>query len=157
MSIPSKLVLAASLCLFLGGCAAEPPLPPGLAPVAPAPTNLPPTKTVELVIYRPQRLLGFGISPTVQMNGKDLIDMSNGYVFRTRLAPGRYVFNVDERQSGAQIEAKAGESYYLRVTIEQGVFSGGGALLLVAPQQGSYESSSLKRLPADDIIEPAFR
>ena len=157
MTIPSKLILAASICLLLGACAAEPPLPPGLAPVAPAPANLPPAKTVELVIYRPQRLLGFAIKPTVQMNGKDLIDMANGYVFRTRLAPGRYVFEVDERQSGAQIDAKAGESYYLRVSIEQGVFSGGGALLLVAPQQGSYESSSLRRLPADEIDVPAFR
>ena len=112
---------------------------------------------MELTIYRPRRLMGFGLRPTVRINGKDLVTVPNGKVFHTRLAPGRYLFDVDGKRSGAELDAKAGESYYFNVTLEPGVFAGNGALTLVAPQQGAFESEGLEAVPKDDIDAPAFR
>ncbi len=134
-----------------------PPLPSGLSPVVPAATNQPSNKTVALTIYRPRKLFGAALHPTVRMNGVDLATLSNGKAFRTRIAPGRYVFDVDGHQSGAQIEAKPGESYYLLVGLEPGFFAGNGTLTLVAPQQGSFESQSLPPLDKGNIEAPAFR
>jgi hypothetical protein len=123
----------------------------------PASVGLPANKTVELTIYRPRKLMGFGLRPTVRMNGQDLVTVINGSVFHTRLAPGRYLFDVDGHKSGAELDAKAGESYYFLVTLEPGVFAGNGVLTLVAPQQGSYEAGSLPPVEKDHIDAPAFR
>ncbi len=101
--------------------------------------------------------MGFGLRPTVRMNGQDLVTVPNGKVFRTRLAPGRYLFDVDGHKSGAELDAKAGEVYYFLVTLEPGVFAGNGVLTLVAPQQGSFESRSLTLVDKDNIDSPAFR
>lgn len=151
------LLLTAAVTLALAGCAAPEALPSGLSAVAPAPAGAPASKTVELTIYRPRRLMGFGLKPTVRMNGKDLVTVANGKVFRTRLAPGRYLFDVDGKRSGAELDAKAGESYYFNVTLEQGVFAGNGALTLVAPQQGAFEAKPLEPVDKDNVDAPAFR
>lgn len=149
-------VLLAGLAVFIVGCASE-PLPAGLSPVVPAATSLPASKTVALTIYRPSKLMGFGLRPTVRMNGQDLVTISNGKVFQARLAPGRYLFDVDGHKSGAELDAKAGETYYFLVTLEPGIFAGNGVLTLVAPQQGAYESRTLTPVDKDNIDVPAFR
>ncbi len=125
--------------------------------MAPAPVGLAASKTVELTIYRPSKLFGFGLRPTVRMNGQDLVTISNGKKFHARLAPGRYLFDVDGHKSGAELDAKAGESYYFLVTLEPGIFAGNGVLTLVAPQQGTYESRTLAPVDKDNIDTPSFR
>ena len=151
------LTLAALASLALAGCATTEALPTGLSPVVPASASLPANRTVELTIYRSRRLMGFGLRPTVRMNGKDLVTVPNGKVFRTRLAPGRYLFDVDGKRSGAELDAKAGEAYFLQVTVEPGVFAGNGVLTLVAPQQGSFESKPLEAVDKGNVDAPAFR
>ncbi len=149
-------ILALGLATVIAGCASE-PLPTGLSPVVPAATSLPASKTVELTIYRPRKLMGFGLRPTVRMNGQDLVTVANGKKFHTRLAPGRYLFDVDGHKSGAELDAKGGETYYFLVTLEPGVFAGNGVLTLVAPQQGSFESRPLVPVDRDNVDSPAFR
>ena len=153
----SFLTAGVLACLALGGCATEQPLPSGLAVVAPAAAGIPSSRTAELTIYRPSKIMGFGLHPTVRMNGVDFVTVPNGRKFHTRLAPGKYLFDVDGHRSGAELDIKPGESYYFLVTIEPGVFAGNGALTLVAPQQGSFESQPLKAVAAQDIEAPAFR
>lgn len=147
----------AAVSLALSGCATQEPLPSGLAAVVPAPATTAAGKSVELTIYRPSRLMGFGLRPTVRMNGVDLVTVPNGKFFHTRLAPGRYVFDVDGHKTGAELDAKAGEAYYFQVSLEQGLFAGNGVLNLVAPQQGTFESRPLKPVDRDNIDAPAFR
>jgi hypothetical protein len=147
---------AVALAFILVGCATE-TMPTGLSPVVPASVGLPPNKTVELTIYRPRKLMGFGLRPTVRMNGQDLVTVTNGTVFHTRLAPGRYLFDVDGHKSGAELDAKAGETYYFLVSLEPGIFAGNGVLTLVAPQQGAFESKSLPPVDKDHIDAPSFR
>ncbi len=146
-----------TIFLLLSGCAAPETMPPGLAPVVPVPAALPTNKSVELVFYRPRKLFGAALHPTVRMNGQDFVTVSNGKAFRTRVAPGRYLFDVDGHKSGAELDAKAGEAYYFLVTLEPGFFAGNGVLTLVAPQQGAFESRSLPPLDKDNIEVPAFR
>ena len=143
--------------LFLGGCANQEALPSGLAAVVPAASGTPAARAVALTIYRPGRLMGFGLRPTVRMNGVDLVTVPNGTAFHTQIAPGRYVFDVDGHKTGADLDAKPGESYYFQVSLEPGVFAGNGVLNLVAPQQGAFESKVLKPVPRDDIDATAFR
>ena len=159
--LPMKSSFLRSLSVYvlaglLAGCATE-VIPPGLAPVAPAPAGLPASKSVELTIYRPRKLMGFGLRPTVRMNGQDLATIPNGRMFHTRVAPGRYLFDVDGHRSGAELDAKGGETYYFLVTLEPGVFAGNGVLTLVAPQQGAFESRPLKPIDKDNIDAPSFR
>ena len=150
-------LFAACVFVILTGCATETPMPAGLAAVAPAPASLPSNKTAELTIYRPGKFMGAALRPTVRMNGTDLVTVSNGKKFHARLAPGKYLFDVDGHRSGAELDVKAGESYYFLVTIEPGLFAGNGVLTLVAPQQGTFESQPLKPVDKDNIDAPAFR
>ena len=152
-----RFVLPLAVAVLLCACAPAEVLPGGLAPVAPAALGQPDSKTVALTIYRPRKMFGAALRPTVRMNGQDLATITNGKAFRTHIAPGRYVFDVDGHKSGAQIEAKPGEAYYFLVGLEPGLFAGNGVLTLVAPQQGLFESQALPPLDKDNIDASAFR
>ena len=48
------------------------------------------------------------------------------------------------------LDAKAGETYYVRVDIQIGFFKGHGGVTLVDPQQGKYEVPQAAHQGADD-------
>jgi hypothetical protein len=73
------LLLLVGALLFLDSCASE-----GVRPVNPATVarlqSVPPSMA-KVVIYREGRALGALLSPTVTVNGKDLVNIGNGTVF----------------------------------------------------------------------------
>jgi hypothetical protein len=110
-----------------------------------------------MVIYRPRNSLGAWVSPTVMLDGRDLISIANGRVFVSAIAPGRHVFEMDNKRSGTEVSLKAGSSVYLKVEIVPGVWHGSGNLTQVAPEQGEFEAKRLEVLDLDDIEDPSFR
>ena len=110
-----------------------------------------------IVIYRPNNSLGAFITPTVMLNGKELINIGNGRVFVAAIAPSRYVVEMDNKKSGTEVTLKSGSSVYLKVEMVPGTWIGKGKLTQVAPEQGEFEAKKLELINPKEIEDPSFR
>ena len=144
--------------LFVMACSsstapAPPPAPAPAAMVAPAPAPAPVDRAdaARVYIYRPKAFMGFALRPTVLVDGKDLVNIGNGKLYTGYFPPGKYLFQMDDKKSGANLEVKAGESYYMRVEIVPGFWKGGGRMTLMDPRQGSTEIEGLEPVPAAEV------
>src|SRR5205814_9786919 len=84
-----------------------------------------------------------------------LARMDNGRYFTVEVEPGKHTFYSNDKQSGLELDVKPGEKYFVRVEIAAGMMKGHGRLILMAPEQGSYElkSKKLKPLDASKIVD----
>jgi hypothetical protein len=127
----------------------------GLAAIAqgPAPDSQPTTvaKTSKatVYVYRYKQFVGSALAPSVYCDETELARMENGRYFAVKLDPGKHTFSSNDKQSGTELDVKAGEKYFLRVEIATGLMKGHGRLILVSPEQGSYELNSSKLKPLD--------
>src|ERR1700678_2206475 len=55
------------------------------------------------------------------------------------VAPGEHRLYSNDKSTGIELDAKAGQTYYVRIDIQVGAWKGHGAVTLVDPQQGKYE------------------
>lgn len=109
-------------------------------------------------VYRYKQFAGSALSPSVFCDEVELARAENGRYFTVRLDPGKHSFRSNDKQSGTELDMKAGQEYFLRVEIATGFAKGHGRLVLMSPEQGSYEmkSSKLKPLDSNKVINAAL-
>lgn len=107
-----------------------------------------------LYIYRIKQFAGSGLEPSVYCDEKELARMDNGRYFGVTLAPGKHVCRMDDKQTGFEIDVKADQTYYAKVSIEAGFFKGHGRLTLIQPEQGGFELKKVKLLGASKVRNP---
>ncbi|MBA3608093.1 MAG: hypothetical protein H0W43_06230 [Chthoniobacterales bacterium] len=151
----SSLPLSLTFCILLGGCATT-----GVQPVNPqvvAKISSIPKTMAMVVLYRESNFYGSALRPTVVLNGNDLVNIGNGRVFVSAIPPGHYVFEMDDRKSGTEVDLKPGQAVYMKVELVQGFWKGGGRLLQVAPEQGAFEAKRLEPVDSREIENPSFQ
>jgi hypothetical protein len=106
-------------------------------------------------IYRYKQFVGSALAPSVYCDGNQLARMENGRFFTVAFDPGHHTFTSNDKQSGIDLELKAGEEYFIRVELAAGFAKGHGRLILMSREQGSYEMNSdkLKPLDGDKIVD----
>ena len=105
-------------------------------------------------IYRYKQFTGSALTPSVYLDEAELAKMENGRYFTVRIDPGKHVFHSNDKQAGVELDLKAGQQYFIRLEIVAGVMKGHGRLVLVQPEQGTYElQSKLKPLDASKVID----
>lgn len=77
--------------------------------------------------------------------------MDNGRYFVVALDPGKHVCSMGDKQTGFEIDAKPGEEYYARVTIDTGFWKGRGRLTLMQKEQAGFELKKVKPVGADRV------
>jgi len=100
-------------------------------------------------VYRYKEFVGSALAPSVFCDEVELARAENGRYFTVRLDPGKHSFRSNDKQSGTELDMKAGQEYFLRVEIAAGMMKGHGRLVLMSPEQGSYEMKSSKLKPLD--------
>jgi hypothetical protein len=131
----------------------------GLAAIAQEPTadsqkaDAKPSKAT-VYVYRYKQFVGSALSPSVYCDETELARMENGRYFTVRLDAGKHNFRSNDKQSGTELDMKAGGEYFLRVEIASGFAKGHGRLVLMSPEQGGYElkSSKLKPLDSNKVV-----
>jgi Protein of unknown function (DUF2846) len=113
------------------------------------------TSSAIVHFYRYKQFVGSALAPSVYCDGTQLARMENGRYFTVKLAPGKHTCTSNDQQSGIELEAKAGEEYFVRVELAAGMMKGHGRLILMSREQGSYEmkSDKLKPLEANKIAD----
>ncbi len=110
-----------------------------------------------VVIYRENNFYGSALRPTVMLNGKDFVNIGNGRVFVGRFQPGHYVFEMDDKKSGTEIDLVPGKTVYMKVELVPGFWKGGGRLLQMAAEQGAFEAKRLQLVPDREIEIASYR
>jgi len=105
-------------------------------------------------VYRYKQFVGGALSPSVYCDETELARMENGRYFTVKVDPGKHNFRSNDKQSGTELDMKAGQDYFLRVEIAPGAMKGHGRLVLMSPEQGGYElkSSKLKPLDSNKVV-----
>ena len=118
---------------------------------APANTATPDGKASKatVYVYRYKQFVGSALEPSVYCDDAQLARMSNGRYFTVKVDPGRHTFTSNDKQSGIELDAKAGQEYFMRVELVPGMMKGHGRLILMSVEQGAYELKSDKLKPID--------
>lgn len=128
-----------SVSLMLNGCAS---LGASYSPDTGAPKD-----KATVYVYRPS---GFGaaISYTVSVNGTEASSLPSGGYFVYYATPGENEFTAKtEAKTSVTIDAKAGETYFVKGTMGMGVLVGHPHLTQVANDVGAKEIASCKMVP----------
>jgi hypothetical protein len=137
----SLLLIAMAL---LSGCASLPNTAPSYTPDS---AGTPDKATV--YVYRSSGFVGGMLSPNVSANGVPLADLPAGGYFVYHAAPGTVELTAHtEAKTSVTVEAKAGESYYIKESIGMGVFAGHPHLELVSADVGAKEIKDCKLVSA---------
>jgi len=148
MRIFVGLFLLSVLMIPIGSFAQD----PGSQPAA---TTGGPSTQATVYFYRYKQFVGSALAPSVYCDDGELARMDNGRFFEVHVAPGKHSFRSNDAKSCIDLEAKAGEKYYIRVEIAAGMMKGHGRLVLTPAEQGGYElkAKQLKPLDADRISD----
>ena len=126
--------------LAISGCAT---LGPSFAPEAAAPPG-----KATIYVYRSPGFVGAALSPTVSANGVALLDLPAGGYFSYHALPGEVELSAKtEAKTSVTVDAKAGQTYYVKGSIGVGVFVGHPHLVLVANDVGESEIKDCKLVP----------
>ena len=137
-----KILLSSILLMGLIAVAQEP-----ASTAAPAADAKPSKATV--YVYRYKQFVGSALEPSVYCDEVQLARMTNGRYFTVKVDPGKHLFNSNDKQAGVELDAKAGQEYFIRVEIAAGMMKGHGRLIMMAPEQAAYELKSDKLKPLD--------
>ena len=145
-----------ALLPILGGCATT-----GVKPTNPAVMRkfdeIDKRTMATVVIYRESNFAGSALRPTVMLDGQDFVNVGNGRVFVGAFRPGHYVFEMDDKKSGTELNLAPGQMVYMKVELVPGFWKGGGRLLQMAPDQGAFESKRLDLMPSKEIEIASYR
>jgi len=103
-----------------------------------------------IYFYRPHRFVGSALKPSVFVDGTNVGRMRNGDNIKFSVAPGTHAVYSNDKSTGLSLEAKPGQTYYVRIDIQVGAFKGHGGITLMDPQQGSYEIKAVSHQAANN-------
>jgi len=103
-----------------------------------------PISTATICFYRPHRFEGSALKPPLFVDDANVASLHNGDAVEIIVLAGPHRVNSNDKSTGIDLDAKAGQTYYIRVDIKAGAWKGHGAITLVDPQQGKYEFSKQK-------------
>jgi len=108
--------------------------------------------------YRYKQFVGSALEPSVYCDDEQLARMTNGRYFTVQVDPGKHTFHSNDKQSGMELDLKAGQEYFIRLEIAPGAMKGHGRLILMSPEQAGYElkSGRLKPLDASKVADTAM-
>ena len=116
-----------------------------LVPVAVcAQQDQPQPATATICFYRAHRFEGAALKPPLVVDEVEIAHLHNGDAVQVTVAPGPHQVHSNDKSTGIQLDAKAGQTYFVRVDIKTGAWKGHGQITLIDPQEGKYEFSKQK-------------
>ncbi|MGB7105119.1 MAG: DUF2846 domain-containing protein [Candidatus Acidiferrales bacterium] len=126
------------------------PAPASAARAVPVSASSSEQTQATIYFYRPRRFQGAALRPSVFVDDARVGHLHNGDSVKVSVATGGHRIYSTDKSTGMELDAKAGETYYVRVDIQVGFFKGHGGVTLVDPQQGKYEVAQAAHQGADD-------
>jgi hypothetical protein len=103
-----------------------------------------PAGAATIIFYRPKRLMDATFKPSVYVDDSTIGRIGNGENFKVKVAPGSHRIYSNDKSTGLQLDAKDGETYYIRVDMKTGL-TARGAVTKVDKGEGSVEVAQTKQ------------
>lgn len=103
-----------------------------------------PPATATICFYRAHRFEGAALKPPIVVDEVEVAHLHNGDAVQVTVAPGSHQVHSNDKSTGIQLDAKAGQTYFVRVDIKPGAWKGHGQITLIDPQEGKYEFGKQK-------------
>lgn len=107
-------------------------------------------------IYRPGKMLGRALEPSVYVDETELARMDNGRYFALKLKPGKHIIRLTDDKKGYAIDMGSGQTYFFRVGIEPGTWKGHGKITLDDADRAIAEIKKIKFIGQDKIKAPSI-
>jgi len=105
-------------------------------------------------IYRPSKLAGKALEPSVFVDDIELARMDNGRYFALKLKPGKHIVHLTDDKKGYAIDMGPGQTYYFRIGLEMGMWKGHGKITLDDAGRAITEIKKIKFIGQDKIKAP---
>jgi len=122
-----------------------------LAPANTAPGDLSSAADAIVYIYRPSKMMGKALEPSVFIDDVELARMDNGRYFTLKVKPGKHIVHMTSEKKGYAIDMGPGQTYYFRIGIEMGMWKGQGKITLDESERAIAEIKKLKFIGEDKI------
>jgi hypothetical protein len=119
-----------------------------VVPETPTPAN---TADAIVYIYRPSKIGGGALEPSVFVDDVELARMDNGRYLALKLKPGKHIVHMTSEKKGYAIDMGPGQTYYFRVGIEMGMWKGQGKITLDDADRAIKEIKKIKFIGKDKI------
>jgi len=119
--------------------------------VTPATPTAVDTTEATVYIYRPGKMAGKALEPSVFVDDTELARMDNGRYFALKLKPGKHIIHMTDDQKGYAIDMGPGQTYYFRIGIEMGMWKGHGKITLDDADRAIKEIKKIKFIGQDKI------
>jgi hypothetical protein len=103
-----------------------------------------PAAAATICFYRAHRFEGAALKPPIFVDENEIAHLHNGDAVQVMVSPGTHNIHSNDKSSGIALDAKAGQTYFVRVDIKAGAWKGHGQITLIDPQEGKYEFSKQK-------------
>lgn len=100
-------------------------------------------------IYRPGKLVGKALEPSVYCDGVEVGRMDNGRYIVLLLEPGEHRIHTTEEYKRVDLKLGAGQVAFVRVKIEMGMMKGRGNVYLADEEDAAKTLKKSKPLGAD--------
>jgi hypothetical protein len=110
-----------------------------------------PAATATICFYRPHRFEGAALKPPVIVDEVDVAHLHNGDAVQVTVSPGSHKLHSNDKSTGIELDARAGQTYFVRVDIKTGGWKGHGQVTLIDAQEGKYEFSQQKLSASRDL------
>ena len=107
--------------------------------------------TATICFYRPHRFEGAALKPPVVVDEVDVAHLHNGDAVQVTVNSGSHKLHSNDKSTGIELDAKPGQTYFVRVDIKTGGWKGHGQVTLIDPQEGKYEFSQQKLSASRDL------
>ncbi|MGC9292615.1 MAG: DUF2846 domain-containing protein [Acidobacteriaceae bacterium] len=116
-------------------------------------------RLAHVYFYREHAYKGSALKPSVFCDDTQLARMENGRYFSINVPAGEHTFYANgpkDRQSGENIDLESGKSYYLRLSLDWGLWKGHGRLTQIAPEEAQKAIHKLKPMEREKIMEDTY-
>ncbi len=110
-----------------------------------------PAGSAIVIFYRPKRFMDSTFKPSVYVDDKTIGRIGNGENFKVKVPAGAHKIFSNDKSTGTDLDAKAGETYYIRIDMKTGLTTARGAVTLVEKQEGAFEVTQTKQVLDVDI------
>ena len=109
-------------------------------------------------IYQLHHIRTLGrVAPPVFIDEHDVARLDGQRYLIAHLKPGRHAFrSKDKNKGGVEFELKSGETYYVRMEMQEGASVHGAHMLHVTDEEGAYEVKQMKAIKEADIKDKSI-
>src|SRR5258708_9852878 len=126
-----------------------------LLPAATLAQDQKPAQTATICFYRAHRFEGVGLKPPGVVDELEVAHLHNGDAVQVTVNAGSHKLHSNDKSTGIELDAKPGQTYFVRVDIKTGGWKGHGQGTFIDPQEGKNEFSQQKLSVSRDLTSKA--